>query len=65
MGVLWTVICSGAVAAGSVVVLLLVGDRALDALVGAVLVVALAALARSAIRLVSDPAGARGEHEQP
>jgi hypothetical protein len=65
MGAFWMVICSGSVAAGSVLVLLEVSDGTLDALVGVVLVVALAVLARGAIRFASDPAGARGEDEQP
>jgi hypothetical protein len=43
------------VAAGSVVVIAMVRDGAVDVVDGAVLVIALLVLARTAIRLASDP----------
>ncbi|MHB1834666.1 MAG: hypothetical protein ACYCXW_06850 [Solirubrobacteraceae bacterium] len=58
MGVLWTMIASGALAAGAIVALLTVRDGTLAACAGTVLVVALGVLSRATIRLASDPARA-------
>jgi len=63
MAPFWKVICSATVAAGLLVVLFVVRDGTLDILVAVVLVVALAVLARAAIRFASDPTSARGEDE--
>jgi hypothetical protein len=48
------------VAAGSVVVIATVRDGAVDVVDGAVLVIALLVLARTAIRLASDPTACGG-----
>ncbi len=63
--VLWTAIGAGAVTAGSVAGLLLVVDGTLDAAIGAVLAVALAVLAHTAIRLALDPGRLRVEDDGP